>query len=195
MLGSRGGTGGLYSARAPGDQGAPHPGTDPPLWAAPGGEGTHKAPVVGLAETPEEGCKSRAPGQGSGCHPGGLGHCQCPLSCPSGGVGAPSRVLLIRGLHRGPPSLGPRVPSPSTSPSLSRAIHHPSPSPCLARARATCRPRGAQAEEHNDMQGQRGHGRGHPPGWGSPLQGRSSGAGEGMGGLCSQCPSVPECYK
>lgn len=61
---------------------APHSSTDPPLWAAPGGRGTHKAPVVGLAETPEERPKSRAPGQGSGCHPGGWDTASVPCPAP-----------------------------------------------------------------------------------------------------------------
>lgn len=109
--------------------GAPHPGTDPPLWAAPGGRGTHKAPVVGLAEIPEEGRKSRAPGQGGGCHPGGLGHCQCPLSYPSEVVGTPSGVLLAQAVQRSPPCLGLCAPSPSSSPSLSKATRHRHPRP------------------------------------------------------------------
>lgn len=156
MLGSRGGAGGLYSARAPGGQEAPSSQHRLAIVGCTRRKGHPQSPCCRAGGSPRAGTQVQGTRAGEWLSPSGAGTLPVSSVLPLGGGG----VLLAQGAL----SPGPRVPSPSSSPSLSRAIRHPSPSPCLARAWATCCPRGAQGEEHNDIRGQQGHGRGHPPG-------------------------------
>lgn len=108
------------------------------------------------------GRRARAPGQGGGCHPRGLGPCQCPLSYPPSVAGAPSGVMQV--LRGGVPCvLSPWQP---VCPPLPLAQGHPSPLPCLAAAGATCCPHGAQDEERGAGAGSR------PAGLGGSREGK-----------------------
>lgn len=87
---------------------------------------------------------------------------------------------------------------PQQLPLLEQSHSSPSPSPCLAGAGATCCPCGAQGEEHNDIRGQRGHGRGRALGRVHPFRAGVMGLrGDAEGprrGCEASAPSVPVCW-